>query len=70
MDKADQVTQLGEVYRACGNELQVLVLAMATSPEHWVDVTPLVAHEQLLADIHDTLGHCGWDKLLSTLRGS
>ena len=30
----------------------------------------LVARAQLLVDTHDSLGHYGWDKLLSTLCGS
>ena len=58
------------MYWACGKEVQVLLLAMATSPEHWVDVPLLVAHAQLLADTHVSLGHFGWDKLLSALCGS
>ena len=70
MDKANQLRQLGEMYWVSGNELQVLLPAMATSPECWVDVPLLMAHAQLLADTHDSLGHCGQDKLLSTLRGS
>ena len=70
MDEADQLRKLGEIYRVCVEELQVLILAMATSPEHWVDIPLLVAHAQLLADTHDSLGHCRQDKLLSALQGS
>ena len=58
------------MYWACGKELQVLLLAMATLPERWVDVPPLVARAQLLVDTHDSLGHCRQDKLLSSLHGS
>ena len=58
------------MYWACGKELQVLFPATATSPECWVDVPPLVARAQLLVDTHDSLGYCGQDNLLSTLRGS
>ena len=58
------------MYWACSEELQVLLPAMATLPEHWVDVPLLVAHAQLLVDTHHSLGHCGWDKLLGALRGS
>ena len=47
--------------------LQVLLSALATLLEHFVKVPPLVAQAQLLADVHDSLGYCGWDKLLSTL---
>ena len=54
----------------CGKELQVLLPAMATLPKRWVDIPPLMARAQLLADIHNSLGHCGWDKLLSALLGS
>ena len=43
---------------------------MASSPEHWVDIPLIVAHAQLLADTYNSLGHCGWDKLLSALHGS
>ena len=51
----------------CDKELQFLLLATVTSPQHWVDVPLLGACEQLLADTHSSLGHCGWDKLLSAL---
>ena len=34
----------------------------------WVDVPPLVTREQLLVDTHDSLGHCGRDKLLAAIR--
>ena len=43
---------------------------MVTLPELWVDVPLLVAHAQLLADTHNSLEHCGWDKLLSALHYS
>ena len=62
--------QLGEIYWACSNELQVLLLATATLPECWVDILPLVALVQLFVDMHDSLGHCEWDKLLGTLSRS
>ena len=70
VDEADRLRKLGEIYWVCGKELQVLLPATATSPKRWVDVPPLVAYAQLLANMHNSLGHCGWDKLLSTLRGS
>ena len=43
---------------------------MASLPKHWVDVPPLMAHAQLLVYTHNSLGHCGQDKLLSALHGS
>ena len=58
------------MYWACGKELQVFLLTTATLPECWVDIPPLVARAQLLAETHNSLGHCWWDKLLSALRGS
>ena len=70
MDEADQLRKLGEIHWACGKELQVLLPAMASLPKCWVDVPLLVAHAQLLSDMHNSLGHYGWDKLLSTLCGS
>ena len=70
MEEADQLRKLGEIYRVYGRELQVLLPATPTLPECWVDVPPLVAHAQLLVDTYDSLGHCGWDKLLSALCGS
>ena len=33
-----------------------------------MDVPPLVTREQLLVDTHDSLGHCGRDKLAEALR--
>ena len=59
VDKANRLRQLGEMHRACGKEFQVLLLAMATSPKHWVDIPLLMARAQLLVDTHDSLGHCG-----------
>ena len=59
VDKANQVKQLGEMYWACSNELQVLVLAIATLPEHWLDIQWLVAWAQLLTDTHNSLGKHG-----------
>ena len=44
VDKADQLRQQREMYWVCGKELQVLLLAMATLPEHWVEVPPLMAY--------------------------
>ena len=67
VDEANQLRQVGEIYQAYCKELQVLILAMATLPECWMDIPLLVAHAQLLVDIHDSLGHCRWDKLLSAL---
>ena len=66
VDKVDQLKQLGEIYRVCINELQVLLLATANLPNHWVDVLPFMTQAQLLADTYN-LGHFEWDKLLSTL---
>ena len=54
----------------CSKELQDLLLATATLPKCWVDILLLVAHGQLLVDTHNSVGHCGWEKLLSTLHGS
>ena len=43
---------------------------MASLPEYWVDVLPLVAWVQLLVDTHNSLGHYEWNKLLSALHRS
>ena len=50
--------------------MQVLLLATVTLPEYRVDLPPLMAWAQLLSNTHDSIGHCGFDKLLSALRGS
>ena len=70
VDKADQLRQLGEMYWACSKVLQVLLPAMATLPDNLVGIPPLMVRALLLANTHDSLGHCSWDKLLRTLRGS
>ena len=70
VDEADRVRQLGGIYWVCSNELQVLLLAMATLPKHWVDIPMPVAWAQLLADTHDSLLHCRRDKLISALHRS
>ena len=67
VDKADRLQQVGEMYWACGNEVQALLPATATSTKLWMDDPLLVACAQLLVDTHNSLGHCGGDKLLSTL---
>jgi len=33
-----------------------------------VDVPPMVTRPKLLMDTHDSLGHCGRDKLLSAMK--
>ena len=67
MNEADQVRQMGEMYQVCNNKLQVLLSTTATLPKRWVDVLLLMARAQFLADMHDSLGHCRQDKLLSAL---
>ena len=37
-DKCDRLINLGETYRAQGNELQVLLQAAGHRKERWVDV--------------------------------
>ena len=58
------------MYWVCGKELKVLLLATANLPKQWVDALPLMAHAQLLADTHNSLGNCRQDKLLSSLCSS
>ena len=58
VDKGDQLRQLGEMYWACGKELQVSLQAMATPSEHWVDVALLLAWAQVLVDMYSSLGYC------------
>ena len=67
MDEANWLRELEQMYWVYGKELQVLLLATATLPEYWVNVPRLVACAQLLADTHDSLGHCGWDNLLTAM---
>ena len=69
MEDTNQVKQLREIYQACSNKLQVLSPAIASLPEHWVDLPPLMAQLQFLVDIHEHLGYYGWDKLLISLCG-
>ena len=70
VNEANQLRKLGEIYWASRKEVQVLLLATATSPKCWVDVPTLVVHAELLVDTYDSLGHCRWEKLLSALCGS
>ena len=42
-EASERILQLAEDYRACGNELQVLLPATATRPERWADVPPLLS---------------------------
>ena len=69
-DEADRLERLGQNYRAMDDELQVRLPATATEPEQWINVPPLVTRENLLMDTHDSLGHCGRDKLLAAVRAS
>ena len=66
--EADRLQRLAVHYRAHGEELQVKLPKTATEPERWVDVPPLITRPRLMMDTHDSLGHCGRDKLLATLK--
>ena len=41
---------------------------MQTKEERWVDVPPLITRNRLMMDTHDSLGHCGRDKLFAALQ--
>ena len=62
-----RVRRLAQIFRAKGRELQVYVKTpMETFT--WVDVPPIPLREQLVKDMHVSLGHVGRDKLLEALR--
>ena len=67
-DELDHLLHLAGSYRAHRDEMQVIVPAVGHHPDRWLTVPPLVLREQLLADMHDSLVHCGRDKLMATLR--
>ena len=46
----------------------MLLPAAGHRAERWVNVPPLISREQILADAHEDLAHCGRDKLLNSLR--
>ena len=66
--EADRITKIARHYRAHGHEFQVRIPASQTEEEKWVDVPPLMTRPQLMMDTHDSLGHCGRDKLYAALR--
>ena len=59
IDEYNRVKQLGEIYQACSNELQVFLLPTATLPKGWVDIPLLLAGVHLLADMHKFLVYYG-----------
>ncbi len=63
LTETDRIQHLAKYYRARDSELQVHIPKTATEPDRWVDVPPLVTRPRLLMDTHDSLGHCGRDKL-------
>jgi Integrase zinc binding domain len=67
-DEADRITSIARQFRANGNELQVRLSATQTEEERWVDVPPLITRNRLMMDTHDSLGHCGRDKLFAALQ--
>ena len=67
-DEADRLEDLAQFYRARNDELQVKLPETDTDPSRWVNVPPLLTRKQILADTHDSLGHCGRDKLTSAVR--
>jgi hypothetical protein len=47
--------------------MQIQIPATKTEDERWVEVPPLITRSRLLMDAHDSLGHCGRDKLFAAI---
>ena len=48
--------------------MQIQIPATRTEDERWVEVPPLITRSRLLMDTHDSLGHCGRDKLFAAIQ--
>jgi hypothetical protein len=66
-EESQRIQGLASHYRAHGNQMQVQVPATKTEDERWVEVPPLITRPRLLMDTHDSLGHCGRDKLYAAI---
>ena len=67
-EEADRILNLSTHYRAQGSELEIHLPPRGPLPARWVTVPPKLARPQLLADLHDSLMHCGRDKLWEVAR--
>ena len=66
--EAARVINLARYFQANNDELQVRYPSTQADPERWINVAPLANREQILADTHASLGHCGRDKLFTTIK--
>ena len=66
VDEVDRVKELAQRYRAHGNKLQIK--AWTPLGQTWVEVPPVPTRKKLVIDTHHTLGHCGRDKVVDTVR--
>ena len=73
----DQFLRHAEEYQANRDELQVFfpkskVVHMGKKieilPDHWINMAPIANHKQILMDAPVSLGHCGRDKLFSSVQ--
>ena len=66
-----------EKYRANQDKLQVFFPKseklihtgerIEVLPDRWINVAPIANRKQILMDAHASLGHCGRDKLISSV---
>ena len=65
-DEIDRIKELSKHYRAHGNKLQIK--AWTPLGKSWVEVPPVPTRKRIAIDTHYTLGHCGRDKLVDSIR--
>ena len=77
-EEQDQILRHAEKYQANRDKLQVFFPKseklihtgekIEVLPDHWINVAPIANCKQILMDAHVSLGHCGRDKLISSVQ--
>ena len=77
-EEQDRILRYAEKYQANRDELQIFFPKIEKPihtgekievlPDRWINVAPIANYKQVLMDAHVLLGHCGWDKLISSVQ--
>ena len=69
-EEAERIRAAAANYRAAGSKLQRRMPQLEGLPGnyHWLTVPPVAARRGIIADVHNSSGHIGRDKLLETAK--
>ena len=74
----DRILRHAEKYQASQDNLQVFFPKsrklvhtgekIKVLPDHWISMAPIAKLKKILMDAYISLGHCNWDKLISSVQ--